>query len=82
MKYLGLKKAKTLMRHHGTRLVLTYTVKGPIYCIMPGGEIEKDTADKLLESNEVQQLDDGLLSGRTQSWCIKGTNAKPSASPR
>lgn len=72
MKQTALSKAIDLMRRPQALLILTYSpdaVSGRAFFIVPcGGRVSDETAQKLLERNDVQPADSGLLPGHPQSW--------------
>jgi hypothetical protein len=67
-----LSRALDALRTPGARLVLLHTHKtatGNAFFILPrGGRISDETAQQLLERNDVQPYDPGLLPGHPQSW--------------
>ena len=72
MRKKPLTKALDALRRPGARLVLTYTrqtASGRAFYISPrGGRVSDEVAQKLLERDDVQPHDSGLLPGRPQSW--------------
>ncbi len=72
MKARPLTKALDELRRPGALLVLTYTHRtatGRAFYIIPrGGRVSDEVAQKLLQRNDVQPHDSGLLPGRPQSW--------------
>jgi hypothetical protein len=82
MKTGPLTKALDALRRPGALLVLTHTreaVNGRAFYIIPrGGHVSDEVARKLLERDDVQPYDDGLLVGHPQSWRL-GDWRKPRA---
>ena len=68
----ALTKAVDALRRPGALLVLTYapkTITGRAFFIIPhGGRVADEVAQQLLERDDVQPYDSGLLAGRPQSW--------------
>jgi hypothetical protein len=71
-KSLSMVKVLDLLRQRGKRLMLTHTNVdggGCVYHIAPGGGyVEPDVARKIIEREDVQPLDSGLIPGCPQSW--------------
>jgi hypothetical protein len=67
-----LTKALDLLRRSGARLVLQHTHdrEAGFYIWPKGGRVAADIAQKLLERNDIQPLDSGLLPGHPQSWAL------------
>lgn len=68
----ALNRALGLLRKPGAQLVLVHahnTASGHAYYIWPnGGRVSDETAQALLEREDVQPFDSGLLPGHPQSW--------------
>jgi hypothetical protein len=71
-KSLSMAKALDLLRRHGCKLMLTHINAdggGCVYHVVPsGGYVEPDVARKIVEREDVQPLDSGLIPGCPQSW--------------
>jgi hypothetical protein len=71
LKAIGFKKAIDLMRLPGTRLIKTYNgAGGSAHCVVPGGYIEPDVAEKIKNHPQVAAAPDGLWPGHSQTWRI------------
>jgi hypothetical protein len=67
------KMAWEKLRRHDARLLLTYTTTGPIYCLMNGDRLTPEDAAAIIANPEIEECDDGLFPGRTQTWRIRHT---------
>ena len=65
---LGLKKAIDLLMHRGARLMLMHASTGDHYYIIPGGRVDRDAAQKILQRDDCMAFDDGLFPNNPQSW--------------
>ena len=78
-----MERALNALRKPGARLVLLHTHEtktGNAFYIMPdGGHISDETALALLERNDVQPFDPGLLPGHWQSWALGDWRKPPTA---
>ena len=71
MRRTAFDKAIDLMRRPQALLILTYSpdaASGRAFFIVPGGRVSDEVAQKLLERNDMQPADSGLLPGHPQSW--------------
>lgn len=69
-KTLSPKQALDLLRRPGSRLAKLHKTNGGVeFFVWPdGGAVSDATAKALLERNDVQPYDSGLLPGFPQSW--------------
>jgi hypothetical protein len=65
-------RALDLLRQRGRRLMLTHTNAGGggcVYHVVPnGGHVEPDVARRIIQREDVQPFDSGLIPGCPQSW--------------
>jgi hypothetical protein len=72
-----LNQALDLLRRPDALLVQLHTGKGTSFFIWPsGGRISDEVARALLERNDVQPHDNGLLPGHPQSWKLGNWRSK------
>lgn len=72
-KSLGIRRAMDLLALPGHRLMIMADNRSPTgksHYIVPGGYIDPDDAERIKSHPAVRVLDDGLLDGHPQSWCI------------
>jgi hypothetical protein len=67
-KAIGYKKAIDLMRLPGRRLVRTHSERGAVFYVVPGGYVEPDTAQKIIQHPQVRASEDGMWPGMSQTW--------------
>jgi hypothetical protein len=68
LKAIGFKRAMDLMRLPQTRLVRTHSERGPVFYVVPGGYVERDTAHKIIKHAQVHASEDGMWPGHSQTW--------------
>jgi hypothetical protein len=71
-KSIGMKRALIAMSK-GARLMKMHTSGSPAgyaYYVVPGGYIEPDQAQKIIERPDVVSNNDGLFPGLPQSWKV------------
>jgi len=68
-KPIGLKKSVSYLER-GSRLMVMHAPEGKHFYIVPGGRVEHDTAQKIIQREDVIEFDDGLFPGVPQSWRI------------
>ncbi len=69
-KILSYRKAYDQLRIRGTRLMLMHTSGEDEFFVIPGGQVSKDDAKKLLSQPDLIAFDDGLFPNNPQSWRI------------
>lgn len=65
-------KAVDLLHRTGTRMMIMHASDGDHFYIVPGGRVNRDDAQKILQRPDIQEFDDGLFPGNPQSWRIGG----------
>ena len=68
-KPIGLRKSISYLER-GSRLMIMNATDGKHFYIVPGGRVEHDTAQKIIDREDVIVFDDGLFPGSPQSWKI------------
>lgn len=70
-KAISFKRAISMMRLRGTRLVKMHTDSCPggfAHYVIPGGYVEPDVAEKIKAHPAVSASKDGLFPGHDQTW--------------
>lgn len=68
---IRLKKALDMLRMPNRRLMLMHTVDGDHYYVVPGGRMNRDDAEKIIQRTDCYAFDDGLFPGNPQSWRLQ-----------
>lgn len=70
-KSLGLRRALDLLRQPNHSLIVMHSNDSPsgrAYYVVPGGYVEPNDAQKIIQRPDVQPNADGLFPGCNQSW--------------
>lgn len=68
---MSLKVALKALSMPGARLMFMHdnsSPSGKTYCIVPGGRVELETAERIIKRDDVIPQHDGLFPGHTQTW--------------
>lgn len=65
---LRLTKAVEMLHRVGTRLMIMHANDGDHFYVVPGGRVNRDDAQKILQRDDIIEFDDGLFPGNPQSW--------------
>jgi hypothetical protein len=72
---IALRRALDLMHRTGTRLVLMHTNtrsgNGVAYFIVPGGAVDRETAEKIKKHPAVTASGDALFPNMSQTWRLR-----------
>lgn len=60
-----------MLRLPDRRLMLMHASDGDHFYVVPGGRINRDDAQKIIQRPDCQQFDDGLFPGNPQSWRLR-----------
>lgn len=67
---IRLNKVIDMMRLPDPRLMVMHTGEGDHFYVVPGGRVDRNDAQKIIQRPDVHQFDDGLFPGNPQSWRI------------
>lgn len=68
---IRMKKALDMLRLPNRRLMLMHTSDGDHYYVVPGGRMNRDDAEKIIQRNDCYSFNDGLFPGNPQSWRLQ-----------
>lgn len=60
--------AVDLLHRKDTRLIIMHCSDGDRFYVVPGGRVNRDDAQKILQRPDILEFDDGLFPGNPQSW--------------